>query len=266
MDNIITTQKNKSFKCGSAIKVLSIIALICTILNRISYFFYYDDFRLTFRFPNIYSLISVLLTITPVILLVLYIFKFHSKLKATVLVPIIFVFFGLESIFNLMYGIRYDRFGYDLFDFRLSEIGHIFDWAILVCSILTVISALKGFNKKAFIIISMPICLLYEIIPLIILSESFQIMKYYINSSRYLYVFTSPMRIIGAISLYSALLLFGLKNKIPPVLTLLPKKEKARVEKMKPEQALKLLKEKLDLDMITEEEYQAQRAEIISKL
>ena len=35
---------------------------------------------------------------------------------------------------------------------------------------------------------------------------------------------------------------------------------------MNPEQALKLLKDKLDLGMITEEEYQAQRAEIISKL
>ena len=41
------------------------------------------------------------------------------------------------------------------------------------------------------------------------------------------------------------------------------KKEKAELT---PEQALKLLKDKLDLDMITEEEYQAQRAEIISKL
>ena len=36
--------------------------------------------------------------------------------------------------------------------------------------------------------------------------------------------------------------------------------------KMKPEQALKYLKERLDLGMITEEEYQAQRAEIIRKL
>ena len=82
----------------------------------------------------------------------------------------------------------------------------------------------------------------------------------------YLYLFTSPMSVIGSSTLYIALLLFALKNKIPSVLALSPEKEKARAEKMNPEQTLKLLKDKLDLDMITEEEYQAQRADIISKL
>ena len=44
MDNIVV-KKNKSLKCGSAIKVLSIISLICTVLSCISYFFYYKDER-----------------------------------------------------------------------------------------------------------------------------------------------------------------------------------------------------------------------------
>ena len=35
---------------------------------------------------------------------------------------------------------------------------------------------------------------------------------------------------------------------------------------MTPEQSLRLLNDKLELGMITEEEYQAQRADIISKL
>ena len=154
---------------------------------------------------------------------------------------------------------RYGYYGYIL----PYGIYRILDLAILVCSVLAVISALKGFNKKVFIIISMSVCLLYETLSLL---EMFAFMEYYVENSRYLYVFTSPMGIIGAISLYTALLLFGLKNKIPSVLSLSPEKEKARAEKMNPEQALKLLKDKLDLDMITEEEYQAQRAEIIGKL
>ncbi len=42
--------------------------------------------------------------------------------------------------------------------------------------------------------------------------------------------------------------------------------EKKIAEKLSPEQALRLLNDKLDFGMITEEEYQAQRNEIISKL
>lgn len=274
MDNIVF-KKNNSLKCGSEIKVLSIISLICTILSCISYFFYYDfdyingewvDFGLTFTFLDMFDLISLLLTITPIILLVLYIFMFHSKLKATVLVPIIFGIFGLNSIFNLLFGYRYSSL---LFGYRYSRyvvpygIYRILALVILVCSVLAVKSALKGFNKKIFIIIAMAVCLLYEALSII---GFFSIMYYYIEESEYLYLFTSPMSIIGSITLYVALLLFALKNKIPSVLALSPEKERARAEKMNPEQALKLLKYKLDLGMITEEEYQAQRAEIISKL
>lgn len=267
MDNIVV-KKNKSLKCGSEIKVLSIISLICTILSCISYFFYYDsdyingefvDIGLTFMFPHMFDLISLLLTIAPIILLVLYIFKFHSKLKATVLVPIIFGVFALNTIFSFWFG--YGHFGYSYYGNFLFHC--ILNLPILVCSVLAVISALKGFNKKIFIIIAMAVCLLYEALSLISIFSS---MYYHIEKSRYLYLFTSPMSIIGSITLIVALLLFALKNKIPSVLALSPEKEKARAEKMNPEQALKLLKDKLDLDMITEEEYQAQRADIISKL
>lgn len=54
------------------------------------------------------------------------------------------------------------------------------------------------------------------------------------------------------------------KNKIPAIIYETP--EKKNTEIRSPEQALKLLKEKFELGMITEEEYQEQRAEIISKL
>lgn len=269
MDNIITTKKNKSLKCGSAIKVLSIISLICSILSCISYFFYYvsDEkingewvHKLVVR-PLYYwrldNILSVILTLAPVVLLVLYIFMFHSKLKATILVPIIFGIFGLNTIFNFLFDYGYYEYFLPYGTYR------ILDLAILVCSVLAVISALKGFNKKAFIIIAMSVCLLYETLSLLELSG---IMEYYIRDSMYLYAFTTPLYSVGKILLYTSLLLFGLKNKIPSIISLSPEKERARAEKMNPEQALKLLKDKLDLDMITEEEYQAQRAEIISKL
>ncbi|MBQ3201545.1 MAG: hypothetical protein IJB22_06455, partial [Clostridia bacterium] len=86
----------------------------------------------------------------------------------------------------------------------------------------------------------------------------------YIEDGLYLYLFTWPLTIIGSVALYIALLLFCLNNKMSTV-AIKVKREKS-TEKMTPEQLLKYLKEQLDLDMITEEEYQAQRAEIISKL
>ena len=62
------------------------------------------------------------------------------------------------------------------------------------------------------------------------------------------------------------MILFGLNNRIPALVSLSPEKERQKTEKMTPKQSLRFLKYKLDLGMITEEEYQAQRAEIISKL
>lgn len=259
MNSNISIKKTPSLKCGAAIKLLSIIALACTILSHISYFCYYDVekindewvFELTFRFPHFTSLISLLISIAPFILYVIYIFRFHKELKATVLIPIIFGLFPLEILISF------------LLDGGSYGIWLIIDLLIFGACVLAVISALKGFNKKLFIIIPMSLCLLYNGLSII---WSFSIMNFYIENSMYLYVFTSYFSIIGSTLLYISLLLFGVKNKIPSIIALSPEKERARAEKMNPEQALKLLKDKLDFGMITEEEYQAQRAEIISKL
>ena len=259
MNSNISIKKTPSLKCGAAIKLLSIIALACTILSHISYFCYYDVekindewvFELTFRFPHFTSLISLLISIAPFILYVIYIFRFHKELKATVLIPIIFGLFPLEILISF------------LLDGGSYGIWLIIDLLIFGACVLAVISALKGFNKKLFIIIPMSLCLLYNGLSII---WSFSIMNFYIENSMYLYVFTSYFSIIGSTLLYISLLLFGVKNKIPSIIALSPEKERARAEKMNPEQALKLLKDKLDLGMITEEEYQTQRAEIISKL
>ena len=71
-------------------------------------------------------------------------------------------------------------------------------------------------------------------------------------------LFSAFLGFIGSSALYVALLIFASKNNIPSV--------EVNTEKMNPEQELKLLQCKYDLNIITEEEYQAQRAKIISKL
>ncbi len=260
MNSNISIKRTPTLKCGVAIKLLSIIALVCTVLSRISYFFYYDSFadingkwvdELTFGFPSFPNLIFLLVSIAPFILFVIYIFRFHNELKATVLIPIIF---GLLPI-NFLFG---DSI-YIYSNYVIILIGLLISGAC----VLAVISTLKGFNKKLFVIIPMSLCLLCNALSIICFLGG---MEYYIEKSMYLYVFTSPLDIIGSTLLYISLLLFGVKNKIPSIIALSPEKERARAEKMNPEQSLKLLKDKFDLGMITEEEYQAQRAEIISKL
>lgn len=259
MNSNISIKRTPTLKCGVAIKLLSIIALVCAVLSHISDFFYYDveyingewvyKNELMFRFLDFVPLIFLLASIAPFILFVIYIFRFHNELKATVLIPIVF---GLLPISFLI--------GYTC---NLLFVHYLFVLLIFVACVLAVISILKGFNKKLFVIIPMSLCLLYKVLSII---NFFQKLDWYIECSTYLYVFTYPLDIIGSTLLCISLLLFGVKNKIPPIIALSPEKERARVEKMNPERALKLLRYKFDLGMITEEEYQAQRAEIISKL
>lgn len=252
MDNTIAT-KNQSLKCGFAIKALSIISLIFSVFACSEAFFCYSfiDDRWVISAGNpFYSpgmiVLRLLLILAPIILLMLYIFKFHGKLKATVLVPIIFGFNTIRFLFVYGYYGRY----------LLLEL------VILVCVMLAVISALKGFSKKVFLIISMVICLLGDTLSLI---SAFVNMNHYIEESMYLYIFMGPLSVIGEIMFHTALLIFGLKNRIPAIIS--PRKKvKTKAGKMNPEQALKLLKKELEQGLITEEEYQAKRAEIISKL
>jgi hypothetical protein len=215
-------KKSNSLKWGSAIKLFSIIALICTTLSCMSYFFHFDyDDKLAFSLTNIdltnilLLILALILTMSPVVLLVLYIFKFHNKLKATFIIPIIFGIFVLNPLSNSF--IKYT------FNMLLPDtIYSILDLITIVCSILAAISALKGFNKKIFIIIAMVVCLLYELFSLL---ETITFIKYYLEYSLELFMITEPLKIIGEISLYVALLLFSLKNKIPSIISLSANKE-----------------------------------------
>ena len=139
-----------------------------------------------------------------------------------------------------------------------SYLDLLVDLLIIVPFTFATISALKGFSNKIYVVIAVSCGLLREAIPFI------SFIRYageYISDGVYLYLFTWPLSIIGFSALYIAILLFVLKNNISST-----KKKEESTEKMSIEQSLRYLKEKLDLDMITEEEYKAKRAEIINKL
>jgi uncharacterized membrane protein len=242
----------------SQIVVLSIVALVFKALSSISYFATYeggwkDGYELSFQFPNIIQLFYLVLGVLPYILLVIYVQKFHKEFKATVVVPVIFASIAIVPLLSLIINIIN---------------GHGFSGIIVylitpITFALATISALKGLSNKIFIVIPTVVGL---VLNLLSLNGTFSNFSYYINYGMFLYIFTVPASIIASSALYVALLIFGLKNRIPTILSVSPEEEKKNAEKTTPEQALKILKDKFELGMITEEEYQAQRAEIISKL
>lgn len=253
--------KSKTLNCKTPITIFSFISLVCILLSSITYFVSYTFdyvseydawmYIAVFSFPSLFGILFLLADIVPCILLVLYILKFHKKCAGKMFMPIIFgafVFSGLLVFVEIiLYGFSYDIGSYIIY---LSQI---------VFFSLATISAIKGFSKKLFPIIALCVGLVSEAYFAISFLER---ISAYISDSIFLYLFTTPMGRIGFISLFIALLLFVLNNNV----LILPKKEKGNAEKINPEQTLKLLKEKLDIGMITEEEYQAQRADIISKL
>ena len=169
--------------------------------------------------------------------------------------PIIFVTFVFEVLLIIAESIVY-HFNYDM-------TLYIIYFAQFITFSLATLSALKGFSKKHFPIIALSVGLV---------TQAYNVFNFikaitgYVEDSMYFYLFTRPMRIIGFTSLFIALLLFVLNNKTLPISNISSKTEKINVDKMNPEQALRLLNNKLNQGMITEEEYQVQRAEIISKL
>lgn len=255
--------KSKTLKCKTPITIFSLISLVCILLSRITYFVTYTGdyvdgewvYESIVRFPTLFEILFLLADIVPCILLVLYILKFHKEFKAKIFMPIIFGAFVFSGLLIIAKSIVY-RFPYDI-------MSYIIYLAQIIVFSLATISALKGFSKKLFPVISLCVGLVIEAYFAL---NFFKNISWYIEDSMFLYLFTNPMGRIGFISLFIALLLFVLNNKILPILTVSPEKEKKNAKKMNPEQALRLLKDKLDLGMITEEEYQTQRAEIISKL
>ena len=255
--------KQRALRYKTPIIILALLALVFTVLSRITYFVNYDweynnghgFYELTVSFPGVFDLLSFFISIAPYVLLVIYLLKFHNEFKATVLVPVIF---GLIAFAPLYYFVDFLFLGYGIY-FR----DLIFDIPLIVAFALATINALKGFSKKAFLIIAIVVGLLLEFMSII---ELFQSIEWYLEDELYLYLFTRPISILGTIALYVSLLLFGLKNRIPAIISVSPEKEKKNAEKMTPEQSLRLLNDKLELGMITEEEYKAQRAEIINNL
>lgn len=231
-----------NLNCKTPIVVLSLFSLIFDLLNKALLCFVNYDYRLEefiVQFPSALNLLYSVLSLAPKFLLLVFCFKFFNKPNATIIVAII-----LETIISLT-----------------TYNDSIFSLVIAVTFMITTIGVLRGLSNK-FIIIPVVLGLTYNLYCLANLFIYFGMHDEYL-----LYRLVKRLAtIIASISFYIALLLLGLKNRIPAILFASSSKQKRNEECVNSEQALRSLKDRLDLGMISEEEYQSRRAEIISKL
>lgn len=256
-------EHNKKLKAQKTITILIIISLILTTICSLTVFTYFtssgNEGVWEFHFSlfrkgivgAVFSLLEYFISVAPILLFATYIFKYYKRFLAAGTLPIVLVLIAFDPLLSFIGNFA---LGYG-FPTVLDLLVNIL---IVVSFTLAAVNSLKGLSKKVYIVVAISCGLLGEAISFISFIRAAGV---HISEGLYLYLFTWPLSIIGISALYIAILLFALKNNIPAT-----KKEEKSTDKMSPEQSLRYLKERLDLGMITEEEYQAQRAEIISKL
>lgn len=254
------SSKESGIKKASSVTLLSLSSLVLAIINCIAYFVDHIlmfnggevYFKFVFKFPSVLNLLDLVVFLSPFVLFAVYLFSLYKNFNAKICVPIAFGLVAFRFIVNSSLGYRF-RFGF----------GNLLELLVAVAFILLTISTLKGFSKKAFVIVAVACGILRELF----YGYSFiNSIHFYMAHKAYLYLIVYPLGYIGSILFYVAILIFGLKSKMPSIITVSPEREKKNAKKMSPEQSLRMLNDKLALGMITEEEYQAQRAEIIDEL
>ena len=139
----------------------------------------------------------------------------------------------------------------------------IFVVATLVLFMFTMFSTLRGFNKKLLLIFACSTCMLYNlwICTGAVINYWYHIIRFSDYYTHYISV--NIVAVIASILFYVMLLVFGLKVRNIPHIW--PEKTKRVIQKaLTPEQKLASLKERLELGVISEEEYKRKLEEMVS--
>ncbi len=255
-------KSKRTLRFGKIITILSILSLVLTVIGQFRYYILPlldigNVYRYVFHFPEIGILIISVINIVPSVLFFIYILTFYKKNKTAIIVPIIF---GVLATTPLLWHI-YNYIDYGIFP--RFDMYFLLDLLCAITFVLAIIDALQGFNEKVFTIIAIVVGLIPSIRDFI---SYFKDISWYIETIEQGYILFIPAILLGSIALYIALLLFCLGNRIPHLIPISAEKLKKKLEKKTPEQGLKYLRENFELGLITEEEYQVQRGDIISKL
>lgn len=266
-----TLNYRRKLQCSTPIVVLTLVALVAGIVSSITYFVstVYDwdgPVEVMYYFPSISRLVEWLLDLAPEVLLALYVLYFFPKCKADILLPIAMLCLAVKPVWHWV------AFG---FHFELEY--DIWFIASVVTFGLAGFYALIGSKRKVFVIFAVAWTLVDWVGSTIgVITVD---IPHCIENDLMIYLVTEPAWLLETVALSVALLLLVLKNDVlgsgrvnfGKVISQVKKesvtiREKQAEQSMDPAQQLRVLKEKLDLGMITEEEYHSKREQIISQL
>lgn len=244
---------------GAIIKIFSIIALVFELLQISLCFFYCIGDKFFFNMPSVDSLVVYLFAIAPFVLFFVYVIACHKKYKASFLIPLVYILLLAGAVNNIINCI--------VMGFSLSFYGVFMHMLLIIAYVFAIISGFKAFKgtvAKVFIIISMSLCILKWIIATV---HGIPTMENIIRQEQYYFLTLEILSTPAPIFLYVATLLLGAKNTLRPAST------PARIE-AKPTQdrtvsageALRSLNEKYEKGLISEQDYEAQRATIVKFL
>ncbi len=239
-------EKGQPLKYCTAIKVLSILALVLRLVR-----FVYD-----LRSVSIYTF-QQLIGIIPCVLLVVYVFVFYKKRKASIIVSIIFALIACESLLEaILFIIHFNGLFY-LFDFYYIACRFVGPFIVFVTLMVAAVFTLKWLKNKALLTAIMTVVALIDFL-------RYLIFLHYLDP-HISFLLENGTYMLARIALYVALNFVVAGNKIPPV-GIAWRKRKNDTNKIDPESELRLLNYKLNLEIITKEDYEAQRAEITKRL
>ena len=270
--NNVTVEKPVTIKYKTVILILSLISIILYILSFIPNYFKEQIFELIngFYFEEIFNLYSLgntpdlsstiysLITLATLILFVLYIINIHKKKCSKIIIPTIFSIMTITYIWDFIYIISY-------YDDTVSTVAAILPKiTFVIIFVLLTLNAFRGLANKKLLTILL-------IIHIILYIFSILFTVYTIITFDYIYwdditIFFGILPIFNYLSLVvfsTALLIFGLNNRIPAILSATQERVNKKVKTLNSEQAIKLLQDKLELGIITEEEYQTQVNKIL---
>lgn len=226
----------KNFRCKKAITVLALVSVACVVLANIGY--------LVLSGRNLIKILWVVFLMLSSVLLVIEVRGIH---RLTAVFAAHFVRLLLEVVFGL----------------RLwHALPENFYFAEVVLVGLAIFGCVSGRGKKMFPLVAVCIGLGAAVLEMI---SYIQVVGDYVFVGGLSHLFDDPFVthlffcsffFISFVAFFVALLLFILKNNFrnPPE------------KKVDYAQALRTLKESYENGILTEEEYQSRRAEIIGKL
>lgn len=240
------------------------------------------NYELTFHFPeNILKWVRFILTVSPAVFLL-----FISNNKAKNIMDRCFSFvwrcfsFVLRC-FNISFNIKGHKFfDSDVYPITIilglcalnSILSNIFASSFLLngvtlfCIIyifLCILTILVILFKNNFVVLIGITVIFKTIFDGYLLMQSLQNIEFMINHNFTIYLLILPTKAIGSILLHATLYLISILHTKMTRQIISPK---AQQNNMLPEDELLYLQEQFNQGNITEEEYQNQRAEIISKL